>query len=78
MSRSYLAGVWRLLCSRFFFSLIAYGLASTTLGSVASPAGIGVMRHWCEVQNLPRQMFGLAGRGIFAVGLAPYSRSSGP
>mmetsp|Transcript_47863 Transcript_47863/g.154138 ORF Transcript_47863/g.154138 Transcript_47863/m.154138 type:complete len:297 (+) Transcript_47863:156-1046(+) len=68
--RSYLAGVWRLLCSRFFFSLIAYGLASTTLGSVASPAGIGVMRHWCEVQNLPRQMFGLAGRGIFAVGLA--------
>ena len=69
--------MWRLLCSRFFFSLIAYGLTSTTLGSVASPAGIGVMRHWCEVQNLPRQMFGLAGRGILRSGSRRTHRALG-
>ena len=68
--REYFRGVWRLMSSGFFFSVVLFSFVYTAIGTVSSPAGIGVQRYWAGVQNLQKQIFGLVSQGIFAFGLA--------
>ena len=73
-AREYFRGVWRLMSSSFFFSIVLFSFVYTAVGGVSSPAGIGVQRYWAGVQNLQKQVFGLVSQGIFAFGLAMTKR----
>lgn len=68
--RAYLRGTWGLLCSRFFFSVVAFSFIYSGIGSIVTPAGVGVQRYWAQVQNLQKQMFRIISQAVFAIGLA--------
>ena len=44
--REYASGVWRLLSSSFFLSVVLFSVLYSAIGGIGSPAGIGVQRYW--------------------------------
>ena len=69
-TRRYFRGVWGLLCSNFFFSVIFFQFIYAGIGTVSSPAIVNMQRYWAGVQNLQKQMFRLLSQAVFAFGLA--------
>ena len=66
---AYFSGVWGLLKSNFFLSIILFDLVYSSLSNVNSPGAIEVTTHWAHVQNLQKQLFGVFAQVVYSGGL---------
>jgi uncharacterized membrane protein YgcG len=65
----YWGNCWNLLCSGAMFEVLCYQFFSGLISGIGTTAGSEVQRVWANVQNLQSQLFGIAGSGLFCVGL---------
>ena len=69
-ARAYLRLTWELLCSKAMFYVVCFQFLSAGVLSISTPATGEVKQHWAGVKNLPAQLFGVAGYGLFIAGLS--------
>jgi hypothetical protein len=67
--RSYCSTAGELLKSGLLFEVVCYSFFSAVIGGIGTTAGAEVQRVWADVENLPNQLFTMAGHFLFMLGL---------
>jgi len=67
--RSYCSTAGNLLKSALLFEVVCFNFFSAAVGGISTTAGAEVQRIWADVEQLPNQLFSVAGHLLFIVGL---------
>eukprot|EP00931_Biecheleriopsis_adriatica_P038163 TRINITY_DN21889_c0_g1_i1.p1 TRINITY_DN21889_c0_g1~~TRINITY_DN21889_c0_g1_i1.p1 ORF type:complete len:598 (-),score=111.79 TRINITY_DN21889_c0_g1_i1:139-1893(-) len=65
----YMAASWDLLCSKAFFFVVIFTFGTPLVQGIHSTAGGLVKEEWAQVRNFQNQLFSIAGKLLFTLGL---------